>query len=355
MSPSDPDPPPRRRRWLPRLLLAVLLAGLLLEGGLRALLFVWPVESLRDPALYTPRWSDARHALDWRFSDPAERREIPHHPRLGWTHARFDATTFAHEQEALVRGRRPVLLFGDSFAACVTRRRDCWGGLVEGSDLSARFRLLNYGVPAYGLDQTLLLMRRVLERWRDRDPVVIVSLLVDADLDRTALSFFQWPKPRFEVDGTGALIPPVDVPASEEEWVEAHGLGVTSFAWSWLAGVLGLRSREEAPGHATRVERLTPALLEAVSAEVEGLDHGVLVFHGLKHLRSEGYEAPWEPLLLRELERLELPYERSEEDLLDAGRPVEELFVMEGPARRHYTPSGNEAVFPALRRLLERH
>jgi hypothetical protein len=355
---SDPEqtPPPRRSRPLCRLALAALVGAVLLEVGLRALVFTWPQETLRDAALYSPRWSDARHALAWRFADPAARREIPRHARLGWSHSRFDAATLAHEQEALVGGRRPVLLFGDSFAACVTARRDCWGGLLERSDLSPRYRLLNYGVPAYGFDQTYLLMQEVLPRWADRDPLVIISLLVDADLDRAALRYFQWPKPRLEVDAQGSLVPGPDVPASEEEWVEAHGLGVTSYAWSWLSGAAGLRSSEDGPGHAARVERLTPALLEGMKAQLEGLglDYVVLVFHGMKHLREPEHQARWEPLLLGELERLGMPYERSKGDLLEGGADVEELFVTQGPSRRHYTPAGNQVVFAALRRALER-
>lgn len=356
MSVPEEAPPPRRSRPLRRLVLAALVGAVLLELGLRALVFTWPQDAVRDPALYSARWSDARHALAWRFADPAERREIPRHPRLGWSHSRFDAATFAHEQEALVGVRRPVLLFGDSFAACVTARRDCWGGLVERSDLAPRYRLLNYGVPAYGFDQTYLLMQEVLPRWAERDPLVVISLLVEADLDRAALRFFQWPKPRFGVDAEGALIPGLDVPASEEDFVATHGLGVTSYAWRWLSGAVGLRSSEDGAGHVARVERLTPALLEGMKAELEGLglDYVVLVFHGMKHLRVPGYEARWEPLLVRELERLEMPYELSRGDLIEADRPVEELFVTKGPSRRHYTPAGNQVVFAALRRALER-
>lgn len=356
MSTPEESRPPSKKGTLRRLVLALLLGGLFAEGCLRSALFVWPLEALRDPALYSPRWSDARHALAWRFADPAERREIPRSPRLGWTHTRFNAATLAHEQEELVGERRPVLLFGDSFAACVTARRDCWGGLVERSDLGQRYRLLNYGVPAYGLDQTYLLMQDVLPRWEERDPVVVVSLLVDADLDRAGLGFFQWPKPALNLDGEGALALGADVPASEEAWVEEHGLGVKSFAWSLVSGALGLRSAEEAPGHAARVERLTPALLEGICAELEGrgLDYVVLVFHGMKHLREPGYQARWEPLLLEELERLGMPYELSKGDLLGSGQPVEELFLLKGPSRRHYTPAGNGVVFSALRRGLER-
>jgi hypothetical protein len=348
-----PGPVRRRALWL---VLALAATAGLLELGLRTLIFVAPVEGLRDPALYSPRWSDARHALAWTFSDPELRRDVLRHPRLGWTHSRFDPVTWAHEQEGLLRGRRPVLLFGDSFAACVTARRDCWGGLLERSDLSDRYRLLNYGVPAYGLDQTYLLMKEVLPRWLERDPIVVVSLLLDADLDRAGLTFFQWPKPRFTVDDHGALVPGDDVPASEQEWLDGHGLGVTSFVWSWLGLATGLTDREASTEHRERVARLTPPLLEALKAELEGagLDYVVLVFHGMKHLREPGYGAEWEPLLMGELQRLGIPYESSKPDLLAADGTLEELFVLQGPARRHYTPAGNSVVFAALRRAIER-
>ena len=355
---ADPRPTRGRvsARFLWRLSVAILLGAVALELSLRALLFVWPVEGLRRAGLYSARWSTAREALAWEFADPAAHRPIAHHPLLGWTHSRFDGATLAHLGEASIGARRPILLLGDSFAACVTERKDCFEGLVERSELGRRYRLLNYGVPAYGLDQIYLLLRSILPRFEERDPIVIVSLLVEADLDRAALDFFQWPKPHLDVDEKGALVPGPAVPPSAEAWIEEHGLGVTSYAWAWLSGALGLRSSEDGPGHRERVRRLTPALLKAIRDECEGrgLDYAIVVFQGQKVLRDPSFVPRWQPLLLGELERLGMPYELTAGDLLESGGSLEELFVSRGPARRHYTAAGNRAVFPALRRAIER-
>ena len=92
-----------------------------------------------------------------------------------------------------------MLLFGDSFCECATPPEECWQGLLERSPLGPRFALVNYGTGGYGLDQVLLLARRVLDRWRGRDPLVVVGILVDDDLDRDALALRNFPKPRFRL------------------------------------------------------------------------------------------------------------------------------------------------------------
>lgn len=368
---ETPDAPSHRRRWLRHCLLttaAVLAGAVLFEFSLRFLLFVdAPLPAgaarLRNANLFANKWSDEHHALDHVFTAPEKRREARHHPLLGWTVARIEPQTFAHADAPSAAGRRPVLLFGDSFAACVTEPRDCWEGLLERSPLGASYRLLNYGVPGYGFDQTCLLMRACLERWQDANPVIVLSLLVDADLDRSALSFSFWPKPRLSPEG--GLEVRGAVPIDADAWIAERGLGIQSYAWRWLVHGSGLlpegwmHSLGGDAAHEAEVRRLVPPLLASVLAELQGrdLEFFVLVFHGTKHLREEGIQDWRETLLLGELERLGIPYVSSKRVLIAdrraTGRTVADYFVLRGPSRRHYSAQGNAIVFAALRDGLE--
>lgn len=363
------SPSPRRRRLFRvlRILASFLVLGLLFELALRSVLFLdTPLaeraSGMRTAGLYAPRGSEEYWKLDHVFSDPERRREARHHPRLGWTHQRFDGESLAHVDGSRLRGRRPVLIFGDSFAACVTPRAECWGGLLARSEYGETHCLLNYGVPGYGFDQTWLLMSAALETWAERDPIVVLSVLVDADLERSMVPFKGWPKPRLAAPDRLELVeePVID---GADAYLAAHPVGIVSYAWRWLVHGSGMLPAgwTAALGGVSEFEEetraLNAAILAAAQAELEarGLDYFVLVFHGLRHLDPE-FEDWRDGWLTDELERLEMPYVRSKVELVGdheaTGRPVETYFYREGMERRHYTAEGNRVVFGALARGL---
>ena len=101
------------------------------------------------------------------------------HPVLGWTD-KFDPETLAFD------GAAPeVLLYGDSYAACVDEV-DCFDTWIPG--------LLNYGMGGYGTDQILLLMEGSLHHYPE---VPVVVMLMPLDLDRAALCLRIGQKPCF--------------------------------------------------------------------------------------------------------------------------------------------------------------
>src|SRR5205085_7133999 len=90
----------------------------------------------------------------------------------------------------------PVLLFGDSYAQCATPPEQCFQSLLEQSELTHEFALLNYGVGGFGLDQMYLLLRHVLPRFREQKPFVVVAIMIDDDFTRSLLAMRDWPKSR---------------------------------------------------------------------------------------------------------------------------------------------------------------
>ena len=172
----------RRARRL-RLFLRLAVAGcallLVLEGGLRFLLFSdfarrhklgWQA---RREELYSVYESGREfwklRAVLGRETGLGATAEFD--ARLGWRNQFFDGETLAHVDEAALGARRTVLLFGDSYARCVEPSEDCWEGLLERSELGGTHALLNYGVGGYGLDQACLLMQLALPRFRARNPM----------------------------------------------------------------------------------------------------------------------------------------------------------------------------------------
>ena len=86
---------------------------------------------LRSAGLFAGRWSDDYWKLLTLFKDPEHRLPPPRFdPVLGWRWPEPGRIDGSGE-------RRPVLLFGDSFAACIGDGEDCWQGLLARSGENA--------------------------------------------------------------------------------------------------------------------------------------------------------------------------------------------------------------------------
>jgi len=316
---------------------------------------------LRDASLYADPWSDE---VFWRLTqrfhgDPGPLSDERYHPLLGWRTRNFDGVTYEHKSAGRLDGRRPVLLYGDSFAHCVTPESDCFEGLMERSPLGASHQILNYGVHAYGLDQIYLLMRESIERWADQGPVVVIGIYVDDDLDRTVLRYRGWPKPRLLLGSTGLELETEPVP-SQAEYSAAHPDPVVSYLWRWfLYGNRWMPSsvRDRLTGeHARRHEkqRLAREILRACKQELDGrgIEWFVLLFHGRRRLKDMGPSDWREETLLRILREERIPHVSSKPALqrhaLANERDFAWYFGTQGSARGHYLPAANQVVFRVL-------
>lgn len=358
------------RRRLLGVLLVLVVSGLgaellvrqaLLGDGPAALALARRHPPLRYPTSYADQLTSEFWLLRYRLRNEAHRgKEARHHPDLGWIDGKTDPVTFENRGEPGMGDRRPVILVGDSFAACFgDSSKLCFEDMLARSDLEPTHRMLNYGTGGYGFGQIAMATRAALARHLERRPIVIVSLLPESDLDRTLLGFRSWPKPRFELDSEGrAVRTPRVLPETRDEYLSMYGTGIRSYAWaylkhgssiwpeSWLAAERRRRFEECRAVNAAVLRELVADLREA---EVE---FWFLLFHGRSFLTEGSPEQPYEDLIVRELEDLAVPYVQSwrplREDAARTGRGPDDYWIRRGPGKNHLTSIGNEVVFQCI-------
>ncbi len=239
--------------------------------------------TLKHPGLYADYFSEDLYwklhsALPGKYQPP--RRP---HPLLGWVGS-FSPATLRHHDFRRLKRRRPVLLYGDSFAACIGDT-PCFEDILNADPkFSSRHYLLNYGVGSYGIDQTLLLLQNSIDHFDQ--PFVVFSLLT-FDIDRCVLSFRIGQKPRFSVTGGALELEANPFYANAEEYLAAHPPRVFSYLYRRLlfGGLLPARIsdalRREKLSRRRKME-VSQKILTAALSELRArrLDFVFLVFHG---------------------------------------------------------------------------
>ncbi len=364
---------------LAAVLLGALVGLLAAEAALRAFLFHPALATtdlgarLRDPDSFARQNSeDAYWTLRALLGMGASDLPPGPDPWVGWRGSnRIVAETYAHADEPRLAGRRPVVLFGDSYAACATPRLECFEGLLADSALDAELALWNYGVGGFGLDQVLLLLERVLAYWDSLElpkgvqrPLVVLSIFVDDDLDRCDLRFRDWPKPRFELAAGELELERFELQPNSD-YLARHGSSVRSFLWRYVlygSGLLPRRIVDRIGGqiaHRERMQRLAPKLLERAAKLLDerGLEHFVLLFPGLATLR-DGAQNSWQrSALVDSMNANGLRFvdagQDFDEDMLESGRVPQQYFGTQGAQLGHYTALGNQIAFRALLRGIQ--
>lgn len=151
-----------KKKWLPNfLLLSVSLTCTFIFSEIifQVLLFsnVSMMNKFRDPGLYAHPFCDDDHwKLRYLFTGKTKN---PPDRFLGWIKPNISKDIYLHKSVPLLKSRRPVLLYGDSFAKC-KQSELCFDEILNSdSDFNKHFYLLNYGVGGYGLDQIYLLFK----------------------------------------------------------------------------------------------------------------------------------------------------------------------------------------------------
>ena len=349
-----------------------LLAG---EGVFRFLLFSdsalairWGVP-LRKAGRFTNFKTDSDYfklRYAWREFHPSPGTNTVH-PKLGWLSGLILSQDLMHKDRGKLGKRRPLLMYGDSFMACMGPSEECWQGLMETTPLADELGVLNYGIRGYGLGQTYVMLEESLGHWIERDPVVAVGILVDDDLDRVVFDFRGRPKPVFGI-AKGELT--VDYPgdADLEEWLEAHPVDISSYLLAYIEHGTRLMPSGWSSGAAElsmgagRKRDVSRLLLSAIRDRLEGLDleYFVIVFEGpspsdksLDRTRDWRYE-----FLFDAMDELGMPWVSAEKELrLDLSKSGatsrSEYFVPDGQSgARHYNRRGNQVVLRAILRGL---
>ena len=365
----------RRRIWKAVLALAIGFALVLpaLELGLRFLVLGDSALArrlgwrLRQPAYFADSNVDDDY---WKLQYlllPADKKGPGPGPdaECGWVGYDVRPGTYGHVRAGDVRGRRPVLLYGDSYAACVTPPEQCFEGILDRSDLGHRYFLVNYGVGGYGVDQELLLLRKSIDAWKDQDPIVVLSFLVDDDFDRDILTFRCWPKPKFAVEGD-RLVDGGPVDTDPDRYLAEHPPSIRSYLLRYLTyrqGMLPARLQWYLRRGTFRNEEkieLGRKLLAAMHEELasRGIEHFFLAFHGEAGVSgAEGVR--WADDLVETTARdLGVPLVTTRPYLLAASDgSVEQAKRYFGGSPRmfgHYNPMGNLIAFEALRAGIEK-
>lgn len=372
--PTTPSPRPLRskiRRLLFALSLGAVLAVLLAELGVRFLVHHPNVSlgalgrSLRVPENFSDGnseddfWKIQYLSAQPEHAGPAENPD----PITGWTGHYVKPSTYEHVDAPSIRGRRPILLYGDSFAQCNTPSYECFQSILERSDLAERYCLLNYGVGGYGLDQIYLLLKHSIDHYAALDPIVVVSLLVESDLDRCLLSFRCWPKPRLDVVGDelkarGAVL------ADPARWVRENPISFPSYLWRYLIfkRIPGLESWQQSlRGDHRRVgekRALNFKIVKEIQRELEkrNLRYFMLLFHMESSALEKNPNSEWqEPLLYDAGRLLSIPIVDTRAAFTVAAREiggVSRLYGHGSPLFGHLNALGNLVAFESIRQGL---
>lgn len=236
------------KKWIPNFIVAAVslsLTLLVVEVCLRIALFsnISAFDFLKVPRLYADYERDSTEHLYredyWKMrSTFYEVNDLAQpHPLLGWI-GNFHPETYEHADEFFSKGKRPVLLFGDSFTQCIDTSSCFEDFLNNDTAFSNHFYLLNYGVGGYGIDQIHLLMEQAVSRYEN--PIVIFGMLT-TDMDRSMLSFRDAPKPYFSLEHDELRLNGVPVNLKSSEYIEQNPIEIESYvftlirnSWNWL-------------------------------------------------------------------------------------------------------------------------
>lgn len=364
------SPTARKFRFVKKFAIVVVVIALLLvclEGAFRWAIFGesdlakrWGYP-IRHAYMYADRWNEDDYwYLDQLFrGEPGKLPQHAYDPWLGWRSHELKPDGYDHFARESLNGRRPVLMYGDSFAMCMTDSEQCWEGLMEQSDLSQQHKLVNYGMRGYGLDQINILIRKSLPLWKDLDPIVIVGIYLEDDLDRAWLKFRGWPKPYFRLEDQQLKLQTGKLEYFDENWLANYEPDITSylarFAMFHPAFPSGLRDRLLGKENLkTDIQNLSIAILDSMSSYLkqQGVPHFFVLFHGEKEIGELKPKTWHEPACVDSFTRLRTEWVSSrraiQQDMLATGRTPNEYFGHQGNLVGHYSPLGQRVVFRAL-------
>ncbi len=377
-----------------------------LTWGLLLLLTWGAIEAACLGALWAFQQRGYRVPVEARFTlgDDTRRRiprivqgreqYYPHDPLLGWTAKPGGSTRLYHANAQGMRADREyaprppagvlrIATFGDSFVqGNEVANPDAWPAQLEG--LRPGLEVLNFGVGAYGVDQSLLRYFRDGARFR---PHVVVIGFMTENLHRHVNRFrpfysprpySPWAKPRFALQGEGLVLVPNPLPRRRDyasllrdEAATLARLGSGDYYWeriwrptplallpsmrlaSWLAASWS-ETRSLVDGRynpRSEAFEVTARLLEAFSDAV--LEQGSLPLIAIFPQRSD-LEATWDR------------QPRPHQPLLDrlAARGLAHLDLSDcfeqtpGPVSfmpsDHYAPATNQRVASCLELELDR-
>ncbi len=184
-------------------------------------------KNLKDPSLYANYFDDVNYwKLYYLFGGEFKPPDNPH-PLLGWI-GDFGRGTLMHNKIEGTQNKRPVLLYGDSYAQCVTGV-ECFQDILNRDTAFVKNHfLLNYGVGGYGVDQIQLLFKNTAHHYKN--PFVIFSVMV-SDLDRTIMPFRTGQKPYYKIENDSLILQGVPIDSNPANYIQNNPPNIKSYLW----------------------------------------------------------------------------------------------------------------------------
>lgn len=300
--------------------LSLLLSFILAEVGFRMILFsnIPAFDDLRNPNRYADWFSDDDYwKLYYLFGGQFKPPQQPH-PVLGWV-GDFSRDSYIHNKVEYIRDRRPVLLYGDSFAGCAPDVA-CFQDILNNDEtFSKDHYLLNYGVGGYGVDQIFLLFQNSVHHYDD--PFVVISFMT-LDLDRSILSVRVGQKPYFRIEGETLKLDGTPINPDPDDFFSANPPQIKSYLYrrilfgNYLPKRVVSFLRRDNDHIRKKIQVNEKIILEMVrELRVNNIDYVFLIFHphwsGVSTLDSE---SDWrDPFLKQLLHENNVPYIWSKE------------------------------------------
>lgn len=285
------------KKWLPNLALAgfsMFLTLIVLELAIRVIISTGVAlpNAFRKPQLFTDYerdktehiYNDDYWKLNFLFSENEDIRNP--HPLLGWA-GNFDHETYEHADEFFSKGKRPVLLFGDSFSQCIDSTKCFEEYLNADTSFSNSFFLLNFGVGGYGIDQIHLLMQQALKRFEN--PIVIFGMLT-TDMDRSMLRFRDAPKPFFELENDELVLKGTPISKGSSQYIEEHPIELKSYVFNIFRNSFNwLLKTEVSEESKRRITLLNKAIIRTQAQElrVRDIEPIMLLFQPINQPESD--------------------------------------------------------------------
>ena len=218
-----------KKKWLVNILIlfvSVFIALFVGELAFRAVIFSGSeiFKNLRNPENYASSNNESDYwKLSYEFGGEYKPPKNPH-PLLGWI-GNFDRETLMHNDAGKLNNRRPVILYGDSYAQCVAEALCFEDFLNNDSAFLKEHYFLNYGVGGYGVDQISLLYKNTIDKFEK--PFVVFSLM-NYDIDRSILSVRTGQKPYFEIENDSLVLRGTPINQNPEEFFEENPIKIKS-------------------------------------------------------------------------------------------------------------------------------
>jgi hypothetical protein len=189
------------------------------------------VKRWRDPSLFADYFSDDDYWKLCFLFDGQNKPPANPHKLLGWV-GNFERDSLIHKYSDKVENRTPVLLYGDSFAACVTSEDDCFQGVLNADrEFNMNFYLLNYGAGGYGVDQIDILFENSVGLYEK--PFVIISLMT-YDIDRSVLSVRTGQKPFYKIVNDKLELQGIPIYKEPDDFISNNPPGIHSYIYRFL-------------------------------------------------------------------------------------------------------------------------